>query len=211
MKTLMMAQGSTEWEMARLGRVTASEVGALVTPLWKIRAGEGPDTYLHQKLCERFLGYMPDTGSTWSMDQGNLVEKIALPWYTFTRDTEVRRVGFCATDDGRAGCSPDGLIGEDGGIEAKCQQPPRHLKYLLAGEVPSEYLPQIHFSMLVTGRAWRDFLSFSRQFPSLVVRVNRDEAIQAKLREALAAFFARFDPILARLTAERDAENAKTL
>lgn len=208
MKIIDCKQGSGEWSAARLGVVTASEADALLTPLFKQRTSEGVETYLHRKLCEKFLGWSPDQGGTWEMGQGTIIETIALPWFAFQHDVDVKRVGFCVTEDSRCGCSPDGLIGEDGGLELKAPQPPAHLKYLLKNELPPEYRVQVHFSMFVTGRAWWKFVSFSRQFPALVVHVERDEVIQKAIGEAVENFYARFDPILKRLTEQRDAENA---
>ena len=201
MKIIDCEQGSTAWSQARLGVVTASEIDALVTPLWKIRTGEGVETYLHKKLAEKLLNYPQDSGTSYAMDQGSIVEKIALPWFEFQYDTTVRRVGFCLSDDGRTGCSPDGLIGDDMGLEVKSPQPATHLKYLLRGEVPPEYLPQIHFSMLVTGRPRWTFVSFSRQFPPLVVPVMQDKQIQQVLQGAVDLFAQKFDAALARINA----------
>ena len=68
--------------------------------------------------------------------------------------------------------------------------------------MPEDYLPQVHFSMLVTGAPAWTFCAYSNQLPALVIRVERDEAIQAKLQEALSAFNARFDAALATLQAK---------
>lgn len=125
--------------------------------------------------------------------------------FSFTQELEVNRVGFCTTDDGRIGCSPDGLIGEDGGIEIKCPQPTTHLRYLDEGKVPDQYLAQVHGSMLVTGRKWWKFLSYSRQFPPLIVHVERDEEIQTKLRAAIDPFIAKLDEGYAKIKQMKDA------
>jgi len=209
MKILDCKQGSTEWEQARLGVVTASEADALLTPLFKIRTGEGVETYLYRKLAEKILHWSPEAGSTFAMDQGSLIESLALPWFGFTYDCEPRRVGFCVSDCGRYGCSPDAILGDDNGLEVKAPQPPTHLKYLLAGELPPEYRVQVHFSMFVTGRPRWTFLSYSRQFDPLVIPVERDEAIQAMIRQALDQFFIKFDAAYAKIKAIKDAENAQ--
>jgi hypothetical protein len=208
MKVIDCKQGSPEWSAARLGVVTASEIDALITPLWKVRTGEGVETYRFQKLCEKLLGYTPDDGSTFAMNQGEILEKIARPWFAFEHNVSIETPGFCVSDDGRIGCSPDGLIGDDCGLEIKAPQPPQHLKYLMAGEVPTQYRPQVHFSMLVTGRPRWIFVSYSRQFPPLVVEVKRNEEIQGYLHEALDKFFQGFEPILAKVKGWKDAENA---
>lgn len=194
-----VTQGSEAWHRLRYGRPTASEFDNLLTPQFKVKTGEGPKTYLCQKLAEHVMGKSLTDGGSWAMEQGSLLESEGLPWYAFTYETPVRRVGFVTTDDLRIGCSPDGLLGDDGGIEFKCPQPPAHLSYLLDGGVPKQYLAQVHGCMFVTGRKWWKFVSYNRFFPALVVHVERDEAIQAQIREALTGFLEQFDLALAKL------------
>lgn len=208
MKTHDVKQGSPEWLALRLGIPTASEFDSLISPEWKARTGEGPRTYLYEKVCAKILGFAPEA-SSWAMEQGSLLENEAIPYFEFTTGIKVDRVGFCTTDDGRIGCSPDGLIGDDGGIEAKCPQPAHHLRYLAEGVVPKAYLAQVHGSMYVTGRPWWYFLSYSRQFPALVLRVERDPVIQDAIHAAIQPFLARFDELHARIKALRDSENAQ--
>jgi hypothetical protein len=209
MRVHNVKQGTAEWNALRLGVPTASEFDQIITPEWKIRTGQMPETYLYRKLCEHLLGYSPKQDFCgYEMDQGAILEGEARPYYAFTYDVQIQTPGFCTTDDGRIGCSPDGLIGEDGGLEIKCPQPERALKYLLRGEVPPEYLAQVHGSMLVTGRPWWVFMSYSRQFPPFVVRVERDPKIDATLRQALGAWLEKFDAQLARICAMRDEQNA---
>ncbi len=207
MKVLDMPQGSTAWSQARCGVVTASEADEIMTPLFKVKEGVGVETYKFRKLAEKLLGYVDDSGGTFDMSNGQMAEKIALPWWNFEYDDNVRRVGFCVSDDGRTGCSPDGLCDEYG-LEIKFPTNPIHIKYLLNGELPPAYMPQVHFSMFVTGfREWR-FLSFSRVLRPLVVRVPRDEKIQSSIRAAVEAFYEKFDSAYAKIKAMRDEDNA---
>lgn len=201
MKTFMDEQGSTGWHQRRLGIVTASEADALLTPLGKIRTGEGVETYLHLKVAERLFGYSQAevNGAGWAADQGQVAEKIAIPFYEAAYDRTVTRVGFCMTDDERAGASPDGLVGEDGGLEIKCAQPPNAVKYLLGGAVPSQYVIQVQFSLWVTKRAWWDFLSFHMALPPLLVRVQPDPFMQSAITDAIGSFNARLDAACAKL------------
>jgi hypothetical protein len=188
-------QRSTEWRQHRAGVVTASGVDALITPEFRPRTGETPKTYLCRKIAERLIGcdYDGAQGTGYAADQGTILENIAIPWFEFENSLSVQRVGFILSDDGRIGCSPDGLIGEDCGIEAKCPQPHTQVKYLSAGKLPPEYSAQVHFSMWVTGRPFWWFLSYSRYLPKLVVRVERDEKIIAKLAEVVLPFVAELD------------------
>ena len=63
------------------------------------------------------------------------------------------------------GASPDGLIGEHGGLECKVPSAPWHLLYLAGGVVPSKYRGQVQGSLWVTGRAWWDFMSYHPGLP----------------------------------------------
>lgn len=191
-------QNSLEWLALRSGIPTASEWDALVSPEFEIRKGQMPQTYLHQKVAEAWLGAPLPGGMTIDMEFGKVLETEAIPWYEFTFSEEVKRVGFVTTDDGRIGCSPDGLIGE-GGIEIKCPGADKHVGYLMAGDVPKQYRSQVHGCMLVTGAPWWKFISYRRNFPPLVITVFRDEKIQAVLKTALESFIEQMDAVLARL------------
>jgi hypothetical protein len=207
MKVFNCPQGSGEWKSLRLGIPTASEFDSIMTPEFKLRTGQTPETYLYKKLCEKLLGFSPDIDA-FAIEQGVILEKEARPYYEFTFNTPVQLVGFCTTDDGRVGCSPDGLIGEDGGIEIKCPQPHTHLRYLLEGGLPKDYMAQVHGSMYVTGRPYWMFMSYSRQFQPLLIRVERDERIQSMIHQALEAFLDKFEDKYATIKAARDADNA---
>lgn len=202
MKIIDVQQNTSGWLQARCGVVTASEFDNVISPEWKARTGQGVESYMLRKVAERAMGYPQQmfTGSG-ATEQGKLLEERAIPYYEFAYNVEVKRVGLCVTDDGKIGCSPDGLLGDEGGIEVKCPEHHTHVKYLLGGAVPKEYLAQVHGSMFVTGRKWWVFMSYSSFFPPLIIRVVRDEEIQAKLRDALIPFVANLDSAHERLNA----------
>lgn len=199
MKIHPAQQNSLSWLMARAGIPTASEWDALISPEWKIRTGEMPKTYLARKVAEAWSGGPLPGFNVIDMDFGKILEEEAIPWFEFSTGIQIQRVGLCTTDDGKLGCSPDGLIGEDSGIEIKCPEAQTHVKYVLNGILPKDYAVQVHGAMLVTGRpTWR-FLSYRRLFPPLVLTIQRDEEIQKTLREALGAFLAEFERAMKRL------------
>lgn len=199
MKIHDVRQGSSEWFQARAGVVTASEMDALISPTGKVRTGDGVRTYLHRKLAERVLNGPILTGAGFAADQGSMLEGEAIPLLRFEHEWPIERVGFITSDDGRIGCSPDGLIGDDCGCEIKCPELPTAIEYLLANEVPPKYYAQVQGSLLVTDRPrWR-FVSYNRQLPLLVVEVERDEAFIGSLRLAIAAFLAEYDEAWARI------------
>jgi hypothetical protein len=185
-------QGSPEWFRLRFGKVTASELNNLLTPQFELRKGEMPYTYLCTKLAESWRGQPLPGFTSFDTEQGEILQDEALPWYQFTFDKKVKYCGFIENDDGTAGCSPDGLIGEDNGIEIKCPAAHTHVKYLMAGGVPKDYLCQVHGSMFVTGFPRWTFLSYRRGFPQLLVEVERSEAIISRIGEAIAKFHVDF-------------------
>ncbi len=192
-------QGSVEWMLARSGIPTASEFDNLLTPKFEVRKGQMVESYVAKKVAEKWMGGPLVEFNTFDMDQGKILENEAIPWYELQFDEKIDRVAFITSDNGRVGCSPDGLLGDNCGIEIKCPQVHTHVGYLLAGDVPKDYLAQVHGGMFVSGRPMWKFLSYRRHFPPLMLTVERDEKIQETIAEALALFLAKFDSAYARL------------
>lgn len=187
-------QGEMSWLSLRAGIVTASECSVLFTPLWKLSDGKGVDSYVAQKLAEKWLG-ASETNSFMSkrMEDGHLREDEGRKAYQFQYDVDVSQVAFIASDDLRVGCSPDGLVGNDCGLELKCPAPEAHVKYLLANVVPADYIHQVHFSMYATGFSRWVFVSHRPGFPLFVKVVNRDEKIMETIEEGVDNFYLKLD------------------
>lgn len=201
MRIIDCQQGTPEWWEARRGIPTASRFDSIITPKTaKPSAQAWP--YICELIADRVLGTPMGVESYTSraMQDGIDCEPEARAWYALERDVEVRQVGFCVMDDGAAGCSPDGLIGDDGGLELKCPLAKTHVGYLLDGVLPTEYKCQVYASLVVTGRAWWDFASYCLGFPPLVVRVTPDD-FTAALRGALDAFTGQYREATARFEA----------
>lgn len=199
MKVHEVEQGSVDWMLLRSGIPTASEFDRLLTPEFKIRTGQMPASYLAEKIAEGWQGGPLASFNTFDMDMGNILEDEAVPTYNLLHTPRMQRVGFITTDDGRIGCSPDGLLGDDGGIEIKCPRVETHTRYLLDGTLPKDYAAQVHGSMFVTGRPYWRFMSYRRHFPTLLLSIDRDEKIQAAIGEALGLFLEAFDKAMKRM------------
>lgn len=192
MKIVQCEQRSVDWMLARAGIPTASEFDQILTPKLEPRKGEMPKSYMHKKLAEWWLGGPLADFNTFDMDQGNILEQEAIPWYSLEYNAEVKRVGFVTTDDGKVGCSPDGIV-EWGGLEIKCPAIHTHFGYVLDGELPDKYAAQVYGSLFVTGMDQWVFLSYHRKTPNLVLKIKRDEAINARIGEALDSFLNKFE------------------
>lgn len=186
-------QGSAEWLTARAGVVTASEFKDIMTPLFKARDGETPKSYLAKKLAEKWTGTPMGGFQSIDMEFGQILEQQARDSFIFETGLDVTRAALIISDDGKIGCSPDGLIGEDGGVEIKCPRADTHVRYLLNGVLPPDYAAQVHGSIYVSGRPWWRFMSFCRGFPPLLLTIERDEKIQALIDDALTGFLEQFD------------------
>ena len=211
MKIFAVKQGTPEWLDARLGLVTASELDALISPTWKIRTGEGPRTYLYRKLAECWMECPLQSFGSFATDQGNALEPEARPWFELTNDCEVStKEGFIVGDDGRSGCSPDGIIWDPErkrlpeGLEIKAPQEVNAVRYAIEGVLPADYELQVHGSMFVTGFSRWHFVSYSRKLPKLHLVIERDEKKCAIIADALAGFYERFDAEWEKLSAAAD-------
>lgn len=204
MKFHHIEQGNIAWFKLRMGRVTASEMGNLLTPTFDLRTGDMPKTYVYEKLAELWRGKpMIHTGS-WATEQGQVREEEAIPFLSLEKDWKIREGGFIESDDSLSGCSPDGLVGDDLGIECKCPEPVNHVRWLCEGVLPKSYAVQVHGSMFVTGFPRWLFFSYQRGFAPFILEIQRDEKIIAKIGEAVTRFheqlseakekMARYDP-----------------
>jgi len=196
MRIIDCIQGTEEWKKARLGVPTASQFDKIITPAGK--PSKSAETYLYQLAAEYILQQPYDMTTSEFMQRGTALEAEARRFYEFQKDIDVQEVGFCLTDDGLAGCSPDGLIGDDGGLEIKCLSAGRHIAHLLKMSA-DDYKVQIQGSLYVTGRDWWDQLAYNPAMPSPIIRCHRDEPFIALLDEYLKRFLNQLEGCIARL------------
>lgn len=199
MRVIECDQYSPEWWEVRCGIPTASRASNIITPA-KGDLSKSAGAYADELIGDRYdsaYGQCDDYQSA-AMRNGSMMEPEARRIYEFEMDLDVREVGFVTTDDGRAGCSPDGLVGDDGGCEIKSPTHKVHVGYLLDGGLPLAYKPQVHWSLVVTGRKWWEFWSYARGMPSLRVRVEPDDYTN-RVREAMTAFCDMLDERAAKV------------
>jgi putative phage-type endonuclease len=190
--TKEIIQGSDEWKALRLGKVTASRVADVVA---KTKSGYSASrsNYAAQLIAERLTGTPAESYTNAAMQHGTDTEPEARDAYCFYQGVTVEEVAFVSHPRiGQAGCSPDGLVGEDGLVEIKCPQTATHLETLLGQSVPAKYETQIQFQMACTGREWCDFVSYDPRMPEhmrlFVRRVPRDDRRIAELENEVAGF-----------------------
>lgn len=181
-----LEQGSTEWLEARRGIVTASTVGKLLTNTGKVANNDTSRALIETLALERLTGRVQPFPATYDMRRGTILEDDARNIYA-DRYGPVTQIGFGRSDEGgySYGASPDGLRGVNGGLEIKCPKPSTHFRTILDGEVPRQYLPQIHMNMLVFDAEWWDFMSHDPGQPPFVKRVHRDPRWDNSITDAI--------------------------
>lgn len=190
-------QGTEEWHAVRRGIVTASVVGQLITTSTLKPAHNDTSRALTATLvAERITGRTEDTRMNDDMWRGVFNEPLARDKYA-EHYAPVEEVGFMVRtgDDWTLGFSPDGLVGDDGLIEIKSPRGKTHLKTILSDEVPPYYMPQLQGGLLVSGRKWIDFISYSGGMPMFVKRVHPDK----RWREAIIQAVREFEDIAGRM------------
>ncbi len=196
MKILDIAQGSTEWLAARAGVPSASAFDKVVTT--KGEPSKQVEKYALQLAGERIIGTKEEAYQNDAMRRGVEMEAEARLAYELMTGVDVKQVGLCMTDFGYA-CSPDGLVGDDGGMEIKCPTLSTHVSYLLDGKLPTEYYQQVQGSMLVTERKWWDFISYYPNMRTLIVRVERNDEFCKKLHDELVKLINGVEQIVVKI------------
>lgn len=198
MKIYDCQQGSQEWLDLHIGVPSGSMFARMVTEKTYKRAS---DKAIHRIACELaaewMLGQVADTAMTQFMARGLKLEERAVAWYSFDKGVDVQSVGFVTLDDGTAGVSPDGLVGDDGGLEIKCPSAVSHVENLTDVEsFADQYRAQCMGGMWVCDRQWWDLVSWHPTIPSVVVRIERDEEYIETLRSTVESVVARMNNIL---------------
>lgn len=199
----MIDQGSLEWLQQRLGKVTASRFQDVMA---KIKSGEaaGRRNYRAELVVQRLTGEIPESYTNTAMQWGTDHEDEARLAYEEYSGNLVEQVSFIDHPELMAGCSPDGLIDADGGVEIKNPyQTAIHLETLQKG-FPEGHKAQVQGCIWITGRQWWDFVSYDCRLKSAglelyVERIYRDEEYIQSLEQEVTAFLQEVDQTIAAL------------
>lgn len=172
MKIHNCEQLSDEWFAIRKGKMTASHAQAIGNN------GKGLDTYIMQIMSEYYSSGERESYTNADIERGIELEYLARDIYELKNKVKVEQVGFIEHNE-FVGCSPDGLIGEDGGIEIKALKDINHFKMSVNGEkeIESKYIWQIQMNLFITGRKWWDFVSYNPNYKKslIVFRIKPNE------------------------------------
>ena len=193
-----VVQGTPEWQKERVGIPTASCFDKIITV--KGERSKQRTKYMYQLAAERITGIKENGYQNAVMERGIQMEDEARKMYELMTGYTVTTVGVCYPDEQkRYGCSPDGLIGEEGLVEIKCPTSAIHVGYLLGGVLPTDYVQQCQGQLLVTGRKWVDFFSFYPGLKPLLVKVKPDKKFLHSLQVELEIFCKELDAITEKI------------
>jgi len=191
----MIEQGTQEWRNDRCGYATASRFSDILS------GGASRQKYLKELVAERLTLQPAESFSNWHTQRGTEQEPVAKVAYMAKTGQIIEDVGFIKHPTLKAGASPDGLIGDDGGIEIKSVIPTVQIETIRRGEYPKAHIPQVQGNLWVTGRKWWDFVSFCYVMreglnPDLqlyIFRVERDDACIDHLEMEVVKFLKEVD------------------
>lgn len=192
-------QGTPEWHAARLGIPTASRFNDVMRTLGRGENGESKTrrTYLNQLAAERITGEPMKTFQNEDMIRGTEQEPEALKSYEFLTENVVQRVGFIRGF--RCGCSPDGLIGEDGMVEFKSTEPHLLIDIWRRRMPPPVHFTQCQGNLMVARREWIDLAIFAPKLPLFVHRFQKDIAFIENLEGQVHIFNKELDQIVEQI------------
>lgn len=188
--TLDCEQGSEEWLAARLGIPTATGIKNIVTQSGQ--KSSGWVSYLAELIAESIEGGSDGFKSN-DMQRGNELEPRARMAYEFETSNDVVQVGGVYLNaDKNLMVSPDGLIPNlKKGLEIKCPKMKTHIKYLIEGGVPVEYVIQVQAALWVTGYETWDFVSYCPEYqkqPLYIFTAERDPVLMQAFDEHIPNF-----------------------
>jgi putative phage-type endonuclease len=197
-------QNSAKWISARTGRITASRICDLMATLKRGGEAASRRDYRAELIAERLTNKAENRYVSKEMRYGSEQEPFARTAYEIRSENIVDQVGFVFHPRlDFSGASPDGLIGQDGGLELKCPKTTTHLAYMAAGTVPKEYEYQMLWNMACAEREWWDFASFDARLPEklriFIVRMPRDEARIGEIEREVITLKHEIDTICEQL------------
>lgn len=160
---------SPEWFAMRRGYITASEIH---------RVFSKPTTKsfrLYQRQLILDHADVPDHDDIdpkpWFL-HGEILEPRARGAYEWKHDVEVVHDVFCIHPGGILACTPDGLIGDPGGLEIKGRKYRYTYDRSISQKPTKREWLQIQCCLYVTGRSWWDYVNYYEHASRKVRKMN---------------------------------------
>jgi hypothetical protein len=195
-------QNSPEWHELKCGWIGASRIGDMLATT-KNGWAASHKNYFNELLAQRLTGRRTSR-YVYSLNSRLEMEPEARSAYAFYTSNDVVEVGFIPHPRiERAGASPDGLVGDDGGLEIKCCDVGAHLAMIETGVIDSDYIYQCQFGMACSERQWWDFVAYHPDLPEELKfwtkRIERDDHAISRIEAAVREFDAEIENKIAAI------------
>ena len=204
------------WLKKRMGRFSGSEFHRLMAYEDKDVFPKGAETYAMEKAVESLLSDPEPSYSNDDMERGSETEIESVAHFMEVTGLQVEKYGeeqeFVELGK-HVGCTPDGLIGDDGLIEGKCPKAKTHFFYLInikdqttLKKHCSNYYWQCQGNMYVTDRKYCYWFSYDPRFKDVknrihIIKVERNEADIEKLKNRIQMAIAKKNELIRKLNA----------
>lgn len=170
-------QNEPEWFNLRAGKLTASNLSKVMAnygnafkePAKKLAVDIAVEKITSEPILSDYTNL--------HMQRGHEQEQEARLLYEQIMFCDVHPGGFFCNDN--LGCSPDGLINDDGLIEIKSVIPSIHFANIKRKSIDPAYKWQVYSQLHWSGREWCEFVSYCANFPDdmklYVFRVNKSD------------------------------------
>jgi putative phage-type endonuclease len=193
-------QSSDEWLDLRMGFVTASRFKDVVAK----GAGKTRKSYMIEIASEIITGQREEKFNSSYMEWGTETEPQARAMYELETGNIVDEIAFAHFDDVKIGCSPDGLVGDDGLVEFKCPKTTTQIETYLSGKMPTSHKAQVQGQLWVMERKWCDFVSFDPRINGVsgyfMQRIERDDEYIEQLGIECDKFIKELNEMIEKLT-----------
>lgn len=192
MKFEPIEQRSDEWLKKRLGRPTASQFDRIITPGGRLKLSDKAPLYMAELIGERiFQRPMHRDVSHYPAVQHGVTTEPQAAAALMERIGPFEPGGLFTDDEGRYGCSPDGILIKGNRkelIEIKCPyEIPNHIRNLLFG-LDDKYRAQVQGQLFISKFDCVHFWSYHPDCPPAYYRVDKDEPFMRVLDTLLDEF-----------------------
>lgn len=190
-------QGSPEWTIMRIGKITGTRGKDLM---------KSDNMDLVYKLIAEIETEQSQEKDYVSqdMERGTEYEPFAADKYTDVTGIKTEKVGFiqCSTYP-LLGFSPDRVVFKGdkiiGGVEIKCPKTSTHVKRIIQSKLPADHKEQVYLPFLICPDVqWWDFVSFDDRFrkkPIFIHRTHRENILGElnEMGEVVRKFFEKLE------------------
>jgi len=195
-------QNTQKWDRLCCGSVGASSVSKILTSKGELSSQR--EKYFDKIVSEILSNEKDKTGyCSEAMLDGIKRESQTLYAFSLVTGLEIRRIAMIKPfKKAYYHCSPDSIGKENGvdfGVEVKSVQEKTQIKRLKQNKLPTEYVLQCQTSLLISGWETWYFFSYHPNQKHLLIKVERDEKLIAKIKKEVELFIKEVNDLTGRI------------